>query len=68
LLCSSSISIHPTILTAIAVIEDESGYRGGEYVVMDWRLCEVLREMISGQGLDLVYLEVDDYLGVPFAL
>jgi hypothetical protein len=48
-------------LERITVVEDYSGYFGGEDMVTNRRRCEALNEMMSDQGLDLVYIEVDDY-------
>jgi hypothetical protein len=53
-------------LQRITIINNASGYDGGEGIVIDKDRCEALNEMVSGQGLELVYIEVDDYKDVRF--
>jgi hypothetical protein len=53
-------------LQRITIIENDSGYYGGEGTVLDKDRCEALNEMVSSQGLELVHVEVDDYKGVRF--
>jgi hypothetical protein len=53
-------------LQRITIINNDAGYDGGEGIVIEEDRCEALNEMMSGQGLELVYVEVDEYKDVRF--
>ena len=39
---------------------------GNEGIVIWRNRCEALNEVMSGQGMELVYVELDDYMDVRF--
>jgi hypothetical protein len=53
-------------LKRITIVENVCGNIGGEAFVIEKDRCEVLNEMMSGQGLEVVHIEVDDYKDIWF--
>lgn len=48
-------------LQRITIINNDAGYYKGEGTALDKDRCEALNEVVSGQGLELVYVEAVDY-------
>jgi hypothetical protein len=57
---------HSPHLKRIALIESVWGNIGGEAFVIEKDRCEALNELMSGQGLEVVHVEVDDYENIRF--
>jgi hypothetical protein len=53
-------------LQRITIADNGAGYYGGEGIVIWKHRCEALNKVMSGQGLELVYVELDDYMDVRF--
>jgi hypothetical protein len=48
-------------LERITIFLDEMGWNLGEEVVIHKDTCEALNATMSGQGLEVIHVEVDDY-------
>jgi hypothetical protein len=57
---------HSPHLKRIALIESVWGNIGGEAFVLEKDRCEALKDLMSGQGLEVVHIEVDDYEEIRF--
>jgi hypothetical protein len=53
-------------LKRITIIENDIDTASGEAFVTEKDRCEALNEMMSGQGLELVHIEVEEYKDIMF--
>lgn len=53
-------------LKRVTVVQNKSGYYGGDDNVIDRDQLRAVSDMVSSQGLELVHIEVEEYKGVRF--